>query len=93
MFCVQASEVYVSTLKSFFSNFVIMHLFQNNICMIFLSIQNNIIYTYTSLSGIVIQLIFKNIYPWDINFSQHQRASTFFSNAKPWDKNFFIYHQ
>ena len=47
---------------------------------------------YTSLSGIVIQLIFKNIYPWDINFFQRLRAwdMNFFSKGKPWDKNFFI---
>ena len=38
-------------------------------------------YTGTSLSGIVIQLIFKNIYPWDINFFQLLRE---------WDMNFFF---
>ena len=48
---------------------------------------------YTSLSDIVIiQLIFKKIYPWDINFFQRLRAwdIDFFSKAKPWDANFFI---
>ena len=48
---------------------------------------------YTSRSDIVIiQLIFKKIYPWDINFFQRLRAwdIDFFSKAKPWDANFFI---
>ena len=46
-----------------------------------LQILNNITYMYTSLFGIVIKLIFKNIYPWDINFFQRLRV---------WDINFFF---